>query len=76
MIVKNYIAKFNDNDCKNIINNIETGLSTYEAIKLIMKKNRHNPNRIKGIEYKDDKYFWIFKMLEMEMNEIQCVQSC
>ena len=76
MVVRNNIAKLNEDNCKNIIDYIEQGLTTIQAFKLEFKKTRNNFEKIKSIQYKNDKYFWIFKILEMEMKEIQLIQSC
>jgi len=35
-----------------------------------IKNNRHNPNKINSIEYRNDKYYWIFKLLEIEQTSI------
>ena len=75
LIVKNYIAKLNDNNCINIISYMNQGLSTIESFTKELKRNRHNPLLIKGFERRTDKYFWIFSMLELEMNEVQCTQT-
>lgn len=76
-MVRNYIAKLNDNDCKQVIDYMNLGLNATESFFKLLKKNRHNPNKIIGYEYRNDKYFWIFKILEMELNsEQQYIQTC
>ncbi len=78
MVVNNYIAKLNDNNCANIISYMNQGLTATESFTKELKKNRHNPKLIKGFERRNDKYFWIFAFLEEEMNEqkIQCIETC
>lgn len=76
MIVRNNIAKLNDNNCRNINYYMDQGLSAIESFDLELKKNRHNPNKIIGYEQRNDKWFWLFKLLEMELNEIQCMRTC
>jgi len=78
LVVRNYIAKLNSNNCLNIIYYIEQGLTVIDSFNKELKKNRHNPKLIKGFERRTDKYFWIFSMLEIEMskqNKIQYVQT-
>jgi len=76
LVVIHYIAKLNDNNCKNISEYMGQGLSAMESFDLEAIKNRHNPKKIKGYEYRTDKWFWIFKLLELELNELQSIQSC
>ncbi|NFO58596.1 hypothetical protein FDB39_17435 [Clostridium botulinum] len=76
MVVRNNIAKLNDNNCRNIVEYMNSGLSALESFNLEFKKNRHNPYKIKGLEIRNDKWFWIFKVYEMELNEIQSIQPC
>ena len=76
MIVRNYIAKLNNNNCNNVISYMNQGLSAILAFDTELRKNRHNPKLINGFERRNNKYFWLFSMLEMEMNEIQCTQTC
>lgn len=77
MIVKNNIVKFNDNNCKNINNYMCQGLSTIQSFDFEIRKNRHNPNKIIGYEYRYDKWHWLFKLLEIELEDMKskCIQS-
>lgn len=68
MIVRKHIAKFNNNDCVKVINLMNQGYSVIESFEKVIQKCRHNPLFIKGIEVRNDKYFWIFKLLEEEQN--------
>ena len=69
IIVKQNIAKFNNNNCKNVIHNLNQGITITDAFTQEIKNNRHNPNKINSIEYRNDKYYWIFKLLEIEQNK-------
>lgn len=75
IVIKNMI-KLNDNNCKNIEDYMNLGLTVTESFNLEVKKNRHNINKIKGVYYRTDKWFWITKLLEMELKEKQFLQSC
>ena len=75
MLVTKNIAKLNDNNCRNIVEYLSQGLTAIESFKLETKKCRHNPNKIIAYKYRNDKWYWIFKLLEMELNEIQNIQS-
>jgi len=66
IIVKNHTAKFNDNNCKNVIHNLNQGIAITDAFTQEIKNNKHNPSKINSIEYRNDKYYWIFKLLEIE----------
>ena len=76
LVVRNHIAKLNDNNCKNISEYIGQGLSATEAFNLELKKNRHKPSKIKGCYYMKNKWNWIVSLLEMEMKENQLIQTC
>lgn len=79
-MVRNYIAKLNDNDCRQVIEYMNLGLNATESFFKLLKKNRHNPFKIQSIENRNDKYYWIFKLLEIEMKELnseqQYIQTC
>lgn len=70
MIVKNHIAKLNDNNCRNIIQLMNSGLEPIESFKIEFKKNKHNFDKIKGIEIRNNKYYWIFSLLNMELQSL------
>jgi len=70
IIVKNHTAKFNDNNCKNVIHNLNQGITITDAFTQEIRNNRHNPNKITNIDYRNDKYYWIFKLLEIEQTSI------
>lgn len=73
MVVRHYIAKLNDNNCRNINTYLEQGMSALEAFDLEAKKNRNNPKKIKGYEIRTDKWNWLFVLLNMEL---ESMQSC
>lgn len=73
MVVKHNIAKLNDNNCRNIIELMNTGLNAIEAFKIECKRTRNNYNKLKGVEARNDKYYWIFALLSLEF---QSLKSC
>lgn len=72
LIVRKHIAKFSNKDCKKVIEYMNQGYSVIESFEKVIQKCRHNPLFIIGIEVRNDKYFWIFKLLEQELN--QCIR--
>lgn len=76
MVVRFYVAKLNDNDCERVADYIGEGMSALEAFDLVAKKNRNNPKLIKGYETRNDKWFWIFKLLDAELNSNNSTQAC
>ena len=70
MLVKNHIAKLNDNNCKNIINLMNQGIEIIDAFKIECKRTKNNFNKLNGIEIRDDKYYWIFSLLNMELQSL------
>lgn len=65
-----YVAKFNNNDCKEIISNIESGLSFKESFDNVIVNKRHNPYVITSLSIKDIKYAWLLKAYQMDMQSI------
>ena len=76
MVVRKNIAKLNDNNCKNICSYLSQGLSITDAFCAETRRNRHNPDKIKAYEYRNDKWYWLFKLLDSEQNMVQYTQSC
>lgn len=70
LIVKNHIAKLNDNNCKNIIKLMNTGIDVTEAFRAECKRTRNNFDKLKGIKIRNDKYYWIFALLNIEFQSL------
>lgn len=69
MIVKDGVVKLNDNNCRNINNYMCQGLSTIEAFYLETRKNKYNPSKIIGYEYRNDKWYWLFQLFQTELSK-------
>jgi len=76
MVVNNHMAKLNDNNCRNVATYIGQGLSVTDAFCMEVKRTRNNPKHIYAYEYRNDKWFWLFKFLDSEQNMIQYTESC
>lgn len=72
MRVRHNIAKLNDNNCRNIVNLMNAGIDVIEALKIECKRTRNNYNKLIGIEVRNDKYYWIFALLNMELQSLSC----
>lgn len=69
--ITNGIAKFNDNNCKQVIENYSQGLSITESFLTEIKRNNNNPKIINTIQSRKDKYYWIFKLLQTEQEYLR-----
>ena len=69
MVVKNSVVKLNKNDCKSINNYMLQGWSARESFEKEVIRNGYDPDTIIGYEYRNDKWYWLFKLLEKELNE-------
>lgn len=70
MVVRNGIVKLNDNNCKNIIKSMNSGIDVIDSFKIEFKRNRNNFDKITGIEIRNDKYYWIFSLLNIELQSL------
>lgn len=75
-VIKNgneYMACLNNNNCKNVIHNMDCGMNVIDAFKKEIKRAGHNPKVVNTIQSRNDKYYWIFTLLEYAYKKPQYI---